>query len=465
MSVGSIAAAGTPDQHRLGIIDTTDSHFHDYQTLSGSLAASEDQELVRLLIDNVPGTVKWLRSIGVEFFGPVEEPPHAVPRLLTVLPGSRSYIYHLRKRALKVGVDIQLKTRAQNLCEEGSRIIGVQAETAQGATVNFYADRGVILASGDFSASTNLKRDWISETVSTFQPVNPFANGDAQVMASARGASVLNASLFDVPSMRLIPPASAGFYGLLQKLPPTRLLTRPIKWGLRYLPKRLIRPLMMGFVTTYLSPREALFTDGAILVDTAGVLKSDTSENINLIVASLGESGGYIVGDKRLRDRYSAEPNYVATAPGVAHAFMPDFRRGRKDVYLEANSLGELATRLRIPSSKLEESVAKSNAARLAKGSAPQLEKAPFFALGPVRGFLLQTNGGLKINARLEVTGVDSDPIPGLYAVGNAGQGGLALFGHGHHLGWAFTSGRLAGRIAATNKGAGAPDDRATEQP
>jgi hypothetical protein len=30
-------------------------------------------------------------------------------------------------------------------------------------------------------------------------------------------------------------------------------------------------------------------------------------------------------------------------------------------------------------------------------------------------------------------------------------MGGALLEGHGHHLGWAFTSGRLAGREAAFN--------------
>ena len=39
--------------------------------------------------------------------------------------------------------------------------------------------------------------------------------------------------------------------------------------------------------------------------------------------------------------------------------------------------------------------------------------------------------------------------IPGLYAAGSTGQGGLLLEGHGHHLGWAFISGRIAGRNAA----------------
>ena len=36
-----------------------------------------------------------------------------------------------------------------------------------------------------------------------------------------------------------------------------------------------------------------------------------------------------------------------------------------------------------------------------------------------------------------------------LYAAGANGQGGMLLEGHGHHLGWAFVSGRLAGRNAA----------------
>ena len=40
-------------------------------------------------------------------------------------------------------------------------------------------------------------------------------------------------------------------------------------------------------------------------------------------------------------------------------------------------------------------------------------------------------------------------PIRGLYAAGVVGQGGLLLEGHGHHLAWAFISGRIAGRNAA----------------
>ncbi|MFO0481670.1 MAG: FAD-binding protein, partial [bacterium] len=56
--------------------------------------------------------------------------------------------------------------------------------------------------------------------------------------------------------------------------------------------------------------------------------------------------------------------------------------------------------------------------------------------------------GGLQVSEQLEVVGASGQPIPGLYAAGSTGQGGLLLEGHGHHLGWAFISGRIAGRNA-----------------
>ena len=59
------------------------------------------------------------------------------------------------------------------------------------------------------------------------------------------------------------------------------------------------------------------------------------------------------------------------------------------------------------------------------------------------------TDGGLKVSVNLEVVRADGSVIQGLYAAGSTGQGGLLLEGHGHHLGWAFISGRIAGRNAA----------------
>jgi predicted oxidoreductase len=53
------------------------------------------------------------------------------------------------------------------------------------------------------------------------------------------------------------------------------------------------------------------------------------------------------------------------------------------------------------------------------------------------------------------VLGADGEPLAGLYAAGSTGQGGLLLKGHGHHLAWAFVSGRRAGRLVARAAGVG----------
>jgi hypothetical protein len=54
-----------------------------------------------------------------------------------------------------------------------------------------------------------------------------------------------------------------------------------------------------------------------------------------------------------------------------------------------------------------------------------------------------------KVTERLEVVRKDGAVIPGLYAACSVGRSGLLLEAHGHHLGWAFIAGRIAGRNAA----------------
>ncbi len=55
----------------------------------------------------------------------------------------------------------------------------------------------------------------------------------------------------------------------------------------------------------------------------------------------------------------------------------------------------------------------------------------------------------MNVTLNLQVVDADGCVIPSIYAAGANGQGGMLLEGHGHHLGWAFVSGRLAGKNAA----------------
>ena len=339
-SIGSIAAAGTSEQHALGVADTPQEHAEDYLKIAGSYADREDRELVRLLTENVTETYSWLKGLGMVFFGPVPDPGHRHPRLHNILPTSESYIHHLAKRANAVGVAIALNTGAESLVQDPrGRVVGVRTLDGDGRQRTFSARNAVVLASGDFSNSPALKKEFISDEVADYVAVNPFAQGDAQRMARALGAQVVGGEVFDVPSLRFMPPPSEGLYGLLQKLPPGKMLTTPIRWGLANLPQPVIRSLVMGFVTTYLSPDVSMFANGAILIDADGQLCSDSSEPIPIVTARLGERGGYLVGDRDLYDRYSREPHHVATAPGLAYAYMPDFKRSRRDIYHEAGTV------------------------------------------------------------------------------------------------------------------------------
>ena len=109
-----------------------------------------------------------------------------------------------------------------------------------------------------------------------------------------------------------------------------------------------------------------------------------------------------------------------------------------------------------VPTDALLQAVAAHNAAVAAdpQGRTP-ITQAPFHALGPVRTRIVITDGGLAVNTRHQVLRHDDQPIPRLYAVGATGQGGLLLAGNGHHIGWATTSGRRAGRFIV--RGAGEP--------
>ncbi len=166
---------------------------------------------------------------------------------------------------------------------------------------------------------------------------------------------------------------------------------------------------------------------------------------------------GYILIDARLARQFSAWPHFVSTAPGVAYAYVPDYRRNRPDVYTEASSLAELARKLGMDQQALRTAIAERNAAASSAASADgaaaasraALSEPPFVALGPVRSVFVHNEGGLAVDASHRVLGAHDQPIPGLYAAGATGQGGLLLKGHGHHLAWAFVSGRRAGRFAA----------------
>jgi len=452
-SIGSITATGTPHQIRRGIEDSPKEHFEDMPLFAGELAPRDNDALRRVLCDEVPETFRWLLALGVRFYGPMPEPPHQKPRMHNVLPNARAYVYHLERHARRAGVDIRCEVRASRLIRDGGRVIGVEARSREGA-LRLLGRRGVILAAGDFTSGPEFKARYMSEQAARIEGVNPTATGDGQALALELGARILNGDLALGPEIRFVPPARET---LVRRLPPWRALAGVMAWSLDHLPQALLRPFVMSFVTTALAPSPGLFEAGAVLVNRKGERFCEERDQPALALPDQPDRVAWILMDEAIAARFSAWPNFISTAPGVAYAYLPDYRRNRKDVFHVSPTLSGLAGKIGAPPAALERTVQAYNEA-LEGGTAapgrnepprPPIERAPFYALGPVRSVFVHSEGGLAVDLEHRVLGPDDRPIPGLYAAGATGQGGLLLKGHGHHLAWAFTSGRRAGRIAA----------------
>lgn len=441
-SVGSVTATGTPHQARKGIEDNPQDHWRDMAGFNGDLDSRDNPGLRRVLADAMPDTFRWLLKHGVRFYGPMPEPPHTKPRMHNVLPNSRAFITHLSKAARRAGVIIQCGTRVRALVTEQGRVAALDCDTANGPK-RFIARGGIVLATGDFTSDPELKAQFMGPQEAKIDGVNATATGDGQKLALPLGARIINGDLALGPELRFVPPQRKN---ILLSLPPWRLLANLMAWSLDHMPAALLRPFVMSFVTTALAPSPDLFTAGAILTNSKGERFTDELDEPAYELPDQPGKVGYILLDKRMAELFSGWPHFISTAPGVAYAYVEDYRRNRKDIFTAAPTLDRLAGKLSMPAAALTATLRAHNASA---GNRPKIGEGPYVALGPLRAVFVHNEGGLAVDHEHRVLGKGDAPIAGLFAAGSTGQGGLLLKGHGHHLGWAFASGRRAGKNAA----------------
>jgi hypothetical protein len=189
-------------------------------------------------------------------------------------------------------------------------------------------------------------------------------------------------------------------------------------WAVKHMPAFMIRPFASSFLASSIVPDPQVYEAGAMLVDTQG----------GPIVA--GMTAGI----------------QVAKLPKKQCYVLLDFKRSRPDLLFTARTLTELSAKLGFVGGQLEKTVADVNGGREPD---KQLMKGPYHALGPLQLWALPSPIGLRVDTQLRVLNPDGAPIPGLFAAGGVGVGKFnVILGHGHGLGWAFTSGRLAGQNA-----------------
>lgn len=443
MSVGTVAASGTRLQRESGIDDHADAHFEDMGLFKPEQANRDHLPLRRLLVDHAAETIAILEACGVVFMGPLPEPPHRVPRLHAIIPHSRGFIDHLARACATQGVAFKTGMKVEHIRDHAGRVSGVLAKDRQGTMHEIGVRRAVILASGDFSAAgLEYKSRFMSGALLEIGGINPLSTGDGQAMGETMGGEVLNGDMAWGPELRFLAPSQPS---IIARLPTWTPLAKLLLKAIHYCPAWIMRPFLMGFVTTFLAPSPNLFQKGAILINQQGHRFCDERQRPQDHLGAQTPDTGFIVFGSEIARLFQAWPYFISTAPGVGYAYLKDYEGARKDIVHREQTLQALAQSIAVPYEALQQAVDQHNRDLSQNETLQPIQQGPFYALGPVKSWIVFSEGGLKIDTHFRVLDKQGQPIKGLYAAGSAGQGGLLLEGHGHHLAWAFTSGRLAG--------------------
>lgn len=456
IAVGSFTANRTRYQKAENIDDNPDDH----ETDAGKFGLPEYQArnnaiLRRWFLGQTHETLEWLAGMGLRFHGPSPEPPNRVPRMHNVVPNAKAYIATLQARLQKLGGEIRCGVPVSDIVMEDGRVVGVAVETG-GGNETIRARRGVVMAAGDYTSSSELICRWLGERFAGIEGINPYSTGDGHVLVERAGAKLLNMDIAYGPELRFVAPVEKGF---MQLLPASGPIARLMGTMLPLVPRFIMNAMIKRLLVTWQHPENALFDDGAILLNTNG--RRFCNETVwpdrEIAIAEQPGKTCYILLDERLIERYSKWPHFISTAPEIAYAYVDDYLRLRPDVADVAVTLAALAEMRDLPVEAAKQTVAEFNAYVSGRikdpwgrsGDRHPLDGHRWVLLGPAKAYFTTTEGGPAINQRLQVLRENGEPIPGLYAVGQNGLGGQVLWGHGLHIAWALTSGRLVGKVLA----------------
>jgi len=454
IAIGSFTANRTSLQQQANIADSATDHNADASLFApAEIEVRNCDETRSWFLGEAGKTFEWLRSYGLAFHGPSPEPPNRVPRMHNVIPNAKAYINTLSQRLLKQGGTILCNAGVDKLNINDDGVIGVT--TAEGQS--YHSRHGVVLAAGDYANSSELIAKYKGSKFAEIEGINCTATGDGHLLAQMAGAELINMDITYGPEIRFVPPPPDP---LLKWLPTQGVGNRIAGWLSPLLPYFIRQAIIKRLLVTWQHPENALLTDGAILINQQGqrfcnALQSPERE---IALARQQDKLGYLLLDERLIEKYSAWPHFISTAPEIAYAYVKDYLKLRPDVACAGRSLAEVAAQRSVPSAALEKTVADIN--RVAaneqadefgrNGNLHPLKGSRWVLLGPAKAYFTTTEGGVRVNQDLQVLGHNGAPIPGLYAVGQVGLSGQILWGHGLHIAWALTSGRLAGERIAT---------------
>ena len=447
IAIGSFTASGTRFQQREHIVDNPDDHDIDAgQFASEEIESRNNAALRKYFLSHAAETLHWLADKGLAFHGPSPEPPNRVHRMHNVVPNAKAYIATLHSELLRGGGIVECQAEVVELVIENARVCGVVVKRPGGDTLRATAHRGVVLAAGDYAAASDLITEYKGEQFAAIDGINARAIGDGHRLVDSVGGELVNMDVTYGPEIRFVAPESQrGVFS--QLLPTSGPFSRLLAKLLPFAPKFIVQSFIKRLLVTWQHPENSLFDDGAILVNQKGKRFTDEQNwpTREIELAQQPDKIGYMLLDESLIQRYNEWPNFISTAPEIAYAYVDDYLRLRPDVAAKSDSLEQLAKQRNIPLAALAETIEQYNKSQDGQ-QRRELKGEQWVLLGPVKSYFTTTEGGAAISQQFEVLTSTGEAIPGLYAVGQTGLGGQILWGHGLHIAWAMTSGRLVGQ-------------------
>lgn len=429
---GALINGGMSNQQALrGATDDAVTMFMDAMAYGSFL---NDARMTWLYVNNTGAAVDWLHdTVGVEFEEKLSYfPEHTNDRALYPLGKKAGYLTSTMEQHYRdIGGELLTETRAEHLLVDDGRVIGATCSTPSG-TLNIYADV-TILATGGYGASVALRPE--NQKGILFYGAAA-STGDGIEMAQEVGAMT-------------------HYMQYLKSYP--QGITRPVEGG------NTTEDGTTFKANAYISPlasQAATLNDGAIYVNQQG--ERCMNENLDFVSikkATMKQDGliVYLVMNQRGYDNWMAS---MATSAGLAADIVepwldategaPIFRRGA--------TLAEAAEKAGLPADALTATVTHFND-MVAAGEDTDFGREEMSVALEDDGcwYIIEQNlrmatslGGLKTSEFFEVYDEQEQVIPGLYACGET-IGGV----HGDEsmpsacVGWAITSGRLAGHAAA----------------
>jgi fumarate reductase flavoprotein subunit len=369
-------------------------------------------ELVRIVTEGATPALNWMIDEGGTRLREVlnRTGGHSAYRTRTCVEGvGRGYTEALRKIAEGRGALMRLNSEVTWIwrADSGGPVLGLEVKEG-GKTKNIRVKRALILASGGFSRNIKMRQEFNPSIAPGFNCTNHMgATGETIRFAQAIGADALQLAF-----IQLYPYAE----------PEKGTLDAPAVYPFRG----------PGY--------------GIVYVDKNGKRFVNELERRDVVSRAEIATGS--------KPTYSIFNEKMIPKMGTIEEVEKGMARGR---FVKAATLAELAGRIGLPASALEETIKKHNQyikdkkdPEFSKPITPAMmtmDAGPYYAIAQWPA-VHHTMGGLRINKNAQVIDIWGAPIARLYAAGEVTGG---IHGSNRLGGNAIPDAVVFGRIAGTN--------------